>query len=48
MASSRAKRLGGTLMNGPMDVPDGGRVAQLSDPQGAIFALNQAPAGGKK
>ena len=40
-AVARAKAAGGTLMNGPMDVP-GGRVAQLSDPQGAFFALHSA------
>ena len=31
------------VMNGPMDVPGGGRIAQLMDPQGAAFALHQAP-----
>jgi predicted enzyme related to lactoylglutathione lyase len=30
-------------MNGPMDVPGGGRIAQLADPQGAVFALHQSP-----
>jgi len=30
-------------MNGPMDVPGGGRIAQPTDPQGAAFALHQAP-----
>lgn len=34
---------GGQVCNGPMDVPGGGRIAQCSDPQGAMFALHQAP-----
>lgn len=41
-ALARAKKRGATVMNGPMDVPGGGRVAQLKDPQGAAFALHQA------
>lgn len=40
-AIGRATRKGGKLMNGPMDVP-GGRIAQLTDPQGAAFALHEA------
>lgn len=32
--------LGGTVINGPMDVPGGGRVAQCLDPTGAAFALH--------
>jgi hypothetical protein len=42
-ALARAKKRGATVMNGPMDVPGGGRIAQLKDPQGAAFALHQAP-----
>lgn len=42
-AIARAKKRGATVMNGPMDVPGGGRIAQLTDPQGAAFALHQAP-----
>lgn len=38
----RATDRGAKVMNGPMDVPNGGRVAQLLDPQGAHFALHQA------
>jgi predicted enzyme related to lactoylglutathione lyase len=34
-----AKKLGGKIMTGPVDVPDGGRIAVLTDPQGAMFAL---------
>jgi uncharacterized protein len=39
-AVARATRKGGKVLNGPMDVP-GGRVAQLTDPQGGAFALHQ-------
>ncbi len=31
---------GGTVHNGPMEVPGGSKVAQCSDPQGAFFALH--------
>jgi uncharacterized protein len=41
-AVARAKKRGAKVMNGPMDVPGGGRIAQLTDPQGAPFALHQA------
>ena len=40
-AMARATAHGATLMNGPMPVP-GGRIAQFTDPQGAVFALHQA------
>jgi predicted enzyme related to lactoylglutathione lyase len=39
-AAKKAVELGGTLLNGPMDVPGGDRVAQLMDPQGAAFAVH--------
>ena len=42
-AMKRATKRGAKVMNGPMDVPGGGRIAQLMDPQGAAFALHQAP-----
>ena len=42
-ALARAKKHQAKVMNGPMDVPGGGRIAQLMDPQGAAFALHQAP-----
>ncbi len=32
--------LGGAVLNGPMDVPGGDRVAQCRDPQGGMFALH--------
>jgi predicted enzyme related to lactoylglutathione lyase len=37
-----AKRIpekGGRVMNGPMDIPGGDRIAQCMDPQGAMFAI---------
>ena len=42
-AIGRATKKGAKVMNGPMDVPGGGRIAQLMDAQGAAFALHQAP-----
>src|SRR5262249_50067703 len=42
-AIGRATKKGAKVMNGPMDVPGGGRIAQLMDPQGAAFALHQGP-----
>ena len=38
--AAQAKELGGQVMNGPMDIPGGGRIAQCMDPQGAAFALH--------
>jgi uncharacterized protein len=45
-AAAVVQRLGGKVLNGPMDIPGGGRIAQCMDPQGAAFALhsNAAPA----
>jgi hypothetical protein len=43
----RARAKGARLMNGPMEVPGGARIAQLSDPQGAAFALHEAPKGAR-
>jgi predicted enzyme related to lactoylglutathione lyase len=31
---------GGHVVSGPMDVPDGGRIVHLTDPDGALFALH--------
>jgi predicted enzyme related to lactoylglutathione lyase len=42
-AIGRATKRGAKVMNGPMDVPGGGRIAQLMDSQGAAFALHQGP-----
>jgi predicted enzyme related to lactoylglutathione lyase len=38
------KRIGGTVMNGPMDVPGGDRIAQCMDPQGGAFAVHSVKA----
>ncbi|HEX4999249.1 MAG TPA: VOC family protein [Terriglobia bacterium] len=42
-ALGRATSAGARVLNGPMDVPGGGRIVQLMDPQGAAFALHQSP-----
>jgi uncharacterized protein len=39
-AVERAKKKGADLMVGPMNVPGGTRVAILTDPQGAMFAVH--------
>jgi predicted enzyme related to lactoylglutathione lyase len=39
-ATSRATDAGATVMMPPMDVPGGGRIAILTDPQGAMFAVH--------
>jgi predicted enzyme related to lactoylglutathione lyase len=36
----KAKAGGGTLVNGPMEVPGGDWIAQFVDPQGAVFAVH--------
>ncbi len=36
----QVKQLGGQVLNGPMEVPGGDRVAQCTDPQGAAFAIH--------
>jgi predicted enzyme related to lactoylglutathione lyase len=40
-AVARAKSKDARLLNGPMEVPGGARIAQLADPQGAAFALHE-------
>jgi len=37
---ARATARGAKTLFGPMEVPDGTRVAQMQDPQGAVFALH--------
>jgi predicted enzyme related to lactoylglutathione lyase len=41
-AAAKAKSLGATALQEPFDVFDVGRMAVLSDPEGAVFALWQA------
>jgi predicted enzyme related to lactoylglutathione lyase len=40
-AAERAMELGATVMQGPFDVFDAGRMAVIGDPQGAVFAMWQ-------
>lgn len=42
-AAERATKAGGTVINGPMEVPGGDRVAAIVDPQGASFAVHSKP-----
>lgn len=44
-ALERAKAKEAKLLNGPMEVPGGARIAQLADPQGGLFALLAAKKG---
>jgi predicted enzyme related to lactoylglutathione lyase len=39
-AAERIKAKGGRILNGPMDVPDGDRIVNAADPQGAAFGLH--------
>jgi len=41
-AADRIRAAGGQVTNGPMDVPDGSRIVQGTDSQGAAFALVSA------
>ena len=38
-AVSRVRELGGTRVEGPMEVPGVGRFARVADPEGAMFAV---------
>jgi hypothetical protein len=38
-AAERVKTNGGSIVNGPMEVPGGAWIIQCMDPQGAMFAL---------
>ena len=39
-AVDRIKANGGTIVNGPMEVPGGDWIVNAQDPQGASFALH--------
>ena len=41
-ATEKAKGLGATVLAGPMDVMEAGRMTVLADPAGAVFSLWQA------
>ncbi len=40
-AAERVQELGGTILNGPMEVPGGDWIVQCLDPHGAAFAMHQ-------
>jgi predicted enzyme related to lactoylglutathione lyase len=42
-AAAKTPGLGGKVLNGPMEVPGGDRIAQLMDPQGAAIAVHSKP-----
>ena len=42
-AIARAGDLGGGLLAGPIEMPNGGRIAALTDPPGAAFAIWAGP-----
>jgi predicted enzyme related to lactoylglutathione lyase len=39
-AAAATTKAGGRVLNGPMNVPGGGRIAQLADPSGVAFAVH--------
>jgi predicted enzyme related to lactoylglutathione lyase len=39
----RATKHGAKVINGPIDVPGGGRIVQMTDPQGAVCAFHRGP-----
>jgi uncharacterized protein len=43
-AAGRVKENGGTVLNGPMEVPGGDEIIQCMDPQGGAFALHSKKA----
>ena len=43
-AAALVQQYGGQVLNGPMDVPGGDRIAQCLDPQGAAFAVHSRKA----
>ena len=38
-SAERASALGGSVLLPPMDIPSGGRIAAVADPQGAALGL---------
>ena len=43
-AATAATGAGGKVIVGPLEVPGGGRIAQVIDPSGAMFAVHSMPA----
>ena len=39
-AAERVKQAGGSIKNGPMEVPGGDRITICADPQGCVFAVH--------
>jgi predicted enzyme related to lactoylglutathione lyase len=39
--AAKVKELGGRILQGPMEVPGGDHIVQITDPQGTAFALHQ-------
>lgn len=42
-AAAAATAAGGKIVVGPLEVPGGGRIVQVIDPSGALFAVHSAP-----
>jgi predicted enzyme related to lactoylglutathione lyase len=42
--AEKVKKLGGQVLNGPLEVPGGDWIVQCTDPQGAAFALHHRAA----
>ena len=40
VTAAKVAERGGTILNGPMEVPGGDLIAQCRDPQGAAFAVH--------
>ncbi len=47
-AAARVKKLGGTILKAPADIPNVGRFAVVSDPQGAAFNLFKPSQSGQR
>ena len=47
-AAAAAQAAGGQVIHGPADVPGGGRIAMMIDPQGAAFAVHATGAAAAK
>jgi predicted enzyme related to lactoylglutathione lyase len=47
-AAAKVQKLGGTILKAPADIPNVGRFAVVSDPQGAAFNLFKPSQGGQR
>ena len=41
-SASRVEELGGSVLHGPVEIPNAGSFAVVADPQGAVFAIYQS------